>query len=54
MNVGKYTDYWIALVGGKVVAEDKSFKKVYLHAKKVSPKEKPLFVKIPDNKVMIL
>lgn len=54
MNVGKYTDSWIALVGGKVIAEDKSFKKAYLHAKEVASKEKPLFVKIPGKKVMIL
>lgn len=54
MNVKDYTNLWIALVDGKVIAEDKTFKKAYEEAKRIAPKKKPLFAKIPGRKVMIL
>jgi len=54
MDVSSYSDEWIAIVNGELVAHSKSFKEVYKTAKKKFPDERPLVAKIPSGKVMIL
>jgi len=54
MSVKDYTNRWVALVDGKVVADGKTFKETYIEARRIAPKKRPLIAKIPDKKVMIL
>ena len=54
MKVCDYTNSWIAVVDGKVIANGKTFKDTYLKSKEIAPNKRPLIAKIPDKKVMIL
>ncbi|MBR9707405.1 MAG: hypothetical protein GOV15_03135 [Candidatus Diapherotrites archaeon] len=54
LNTKPYSDQWVAMIDGTVIAHNKSFKQTYDQAKKTHPKTKPFFAKIPGNKAMIL
>jgi len=54
MNVSEYRGQWVAIVNKKVVSFGKDLKKVHSEAKKISPKLKPLFAKVPAEDTIIL
>ena len=52
LNFNKYKGEYIALVNDRIIAHGKKFEKVEKKAKKVD--KEPVFVKIPENEIMIL
>ena len=54
LDTSPYQDKWVAIVDGKVVAANKSFKGAYEEAKKLNPKCRPFLSKVPGAKAMIL
>ncbi|MFQ5531511.1 MAG: DUF5678 domain-containing protein [Candidatus Nanoarchaeia archaeon] len=50
----KYAGKWIAVLDGKVIKHEKSFKKLYEFIKKNHPGEKPLMGKLPDAVPVVL
>ncbi len=53
-NLGRYVDKWIAVVDNHVVAKGMNAKEVFEAAKKKYPKQEPLIMKVPSNRVMLL
>lgn len=53
-KLGEYVDEWIAVVGGKIIASGKDGKTVYDQAKELYPDKKPLIMRVPTDKVMVL
>ena len=50
-ELSKYRGEWIAVVGDKIIAHGKDFKKVDDEARKISPN--PVFDKIPKEDVVV-
>ena len=54
LDVAQFTDKWVAIVGGKLIAVRDNFKEVYNEAREKFPRKRPLVAKIPPKRVMIL
>jgi hypothetical protein len=52
-DVEAYVGEWIAICNERIVAHGTDVKKVFNHAKKICPKERPLLTRVPDKETMI-
>ena len=53
-NLSNYEGKWIAIVGKRIVAADRSIKKVYATAKEKYPDKEPLLDKVLGSKTLIV
>jgi len=53
-DMSEYAGTWVAIVGEKVIAHGNDFKKVYIEAKKIAGKKKPLFTRIPKEEETLI
>ena len=48
----KYSGKWIAVLGEKVICNNKDLAKLLSSFQKSNPNKIPFFMKIPDNKIL--